>query len=83
MAFDDWPPLSVRSWSQVLAMRDPSWGSQAEDYDDITGAGPSGSAEGGLMSGRVGLLALPVTVVRRSSPGSLRSSACGHPGRAD
>ena len=41
MAFDDWPPLSVRRWQQVLAMRDPSWGWQAEDYDDISGAAES------------------------------------------
>lgn len=38
MAHNYWPPLSVRGWSQVLAMRDPSWGSEPDHYDDISAA---------------------------------------------
>ena len=35
MAYDTWPPLSVRDWKAVLAQRDPDWGSQEEDFDGI------------------------------------------------
>jgi len=38
MGYNHWPPLSVRRWSQVLAMRDPAWGSAAEDHDELVAA---------------------------------------------
>jgi len=38
MAYNDWPPLSVRDWRSVLAQRDPDWGSEEEDFDGISAA---------------------------------------------
>jgi hypothetical protein len=41
MTYNDWPPVSVRNWRAVLAMRDPDWGKLAEDYDDTAAAAES------------------------------------------
>lgn len=38
MAYNDWPPLSVRDWRSVLAQRDPDWGPQEGDFDGILAA---------------------------------------------
>jgi hypothetical protein len=38
MPHSRWPPLSMHGWQQVLNMRDPDWGSAAEDQDDLMAA---------------------------------------------
>jgi hypothetical protein len=38
MAYDAWPPISVRDWQAVLAQREPDWGSEEEDLDGILAA---------------------------------------------
>lgn len=38
MGYNDWPPLSVRRWSGVLAMRHHEWGSAPEDRDYLVEA---------------------------------------------
>jgi hypothetical protein len=41
MAYDAWPPLSVRDWQFVLRLRDPDWGTEEEDFDGIMAASES------------------------------------------
>ena len=38
MAYDDWPPLTVRDWQTVLDRRRPDWGSDEVDHDGIEAA---------------------------------------------
>jgi hypothetical protein len=41
LIYDIWPPLSVRDWQTVLALRDPEWGSEEGDRDGFLAADDS------------------------------------------
>jgi hypothetical protein len=80
MAYNDWPPLSVRDWGSVLAQRDPDWGREEEDFDGISGAHESRRIHElrGVIVGQVAeienlLLHISAQIIRRSNLAEIRN----------
>jgi hypothetical protein len=80
MAYNDWPPLSVRDWRSVLARRDPDWGSEEGDFDGISAAHESRRIHElrGVMVGQVAeienlLLHISAEMTKRSNSEEIRN----------